>query len=46
MAILPQVDKSKTDNMENQKQDEVGAVLSAIVVIVAVIGMIITFAVL
>ena len=32
--------------MENQKQDEVGAVLSAIVVIVAIIGMIITFAVL
>jgi hypothetical protein len=32
--------------MENQKQDEVSAVLSAIVVIVAVIGMIITFAVL
>jgi hypothetical protein len=32
--------------MENQKQDEVGAVLSAIVVIVAVIGMIITFALL
>jgi hypothetical protein len=32
--------------MENQKQDGVDAVLSAIVVIVAVIGMIITFAVL
>jgi len=32
--------------MENQKQDEVGAVLSAIVVIVAVIGMIITFSLL
>jgi hypothetical protein len=32
--------------MENQKQDEVGAVLSAIVVIVAIIGMIITFTVL
>jgi hypothetical protein len=32
--------------MENQKQDGVDAVLSAIVVIVAVIGIIITFAVL
>jgi hypothetical protein len=32
--------------MENQKQDEVSAVLSAIVVIVAVIGMIITFSLL
>jgi hypothetical protein len=32
--------------MENQKQDGVDAVLSTIVVIVAIIGMIITFAVL
>jgi hypothetical protein len=32
--------------MENQKQDGVDAVLSAIVVIVAIVGMIITFAVL
>ena len=32
--------------MENQKQDGVDALLSAIVVIVAVIGMIITFSIL
>jgi hypothetical protein len=32
--------------MENQKQDGLDGVMSAIVVIVAIIGMIITFAVL
>jgi hypothetical protein len=32
--------------MENQKQDGVDSVMSAIVVIVAIIGMVITFAVL